>query len=199
MHLLNKVFAAALFLILTVSCSLNYGNEQSSESSVPEFSFENATYNRYSNNKKTVEIKAGRLEQYKSDGTSYAKDAQFKTFNDDGDLDTEGECSLLAADTRKKHYSLYQDIVLSLHSQDMTLNAQALFFDGKTEQLTGSVDDDVKIIRKNTEVTGRGFSASGVNRTYSFNSSISGTVTESEEKEDELPAVLQDLNAEEGR
>jgi LPS export ABC transporter protein LptC len=189
MRLFNKVSGTALFLILTVSCSLNYGNEQSSESSVPEFSFENATYNRYSNNKKTAEIKASRLEQYKSDGRSYAKDAQFKTYNDYGDLDTEGECTLLAADTREKHYSLYQDIVLSLHSQDMTLNAQALFFDGKTEQLTGSIDDDVKIIRKNTEVTGRGFSASGVNRTYSFNSSISGTVTESEEKEDELPEV----------
>lgn len=185
MRSFKKNLIVGLIFSLTLSCSLNYGNEQSSESTVPEFSFTNANYKRYSNNKKSVEMQAGRLEQYKSDGTSYASNAEFKTYDDNGKVDTDGSCKLLAADTNKKEYSLFNDVLIQIYSQDMVLLANSLHFNGKTEQLTSALDEEVTIERKNTSVSGKGFSASGVSRTFSFASSIQGTVTEKDEEPDE--------------
>ncbi|MFA6937388.1 MAG: hypothetical protein WCQ67_04085, partial [Treponema sp.] len=46
---------AVSFLILLSSCSLNYDQGTNTESSVPEFTFTNATFNRYENDKLTME------------------------------------------------------------------------------------------------------------------------------------------------
>ena len=172
-----KFFILSL-LPLTFSCSLNYGTEQSSESATPEFSFTDAQFNRYEDEQISINLEAEKLEQYKSDGSSYAKNAQFKTFKKDGGIDTEGFCSLLAADTSAKNYSLFDGISINIYSQELKITAQSLHFNGKTEQLTSARDEEVTIGRKGTDITGRGFSASGVSRTFAFENQVTGTVND---------------------
>lgn len=183
MHQLKKVITILTVLTAFASCSLNYGNELNSESSVPEFSFKGATLNRYSDNKISMNLQADRLEQYKSDGSSYAENASFKTYDKEGVLDTDGFCRLLASNTNDKLYTLFDGVSITVHSQNMTLNATSLHFNGKTEQLTGSVDEVVTIKRKDTSVSGKGFSASGVSRTFTFNEEVNGTVIDSQNEE----------------
>lgn len=170
-------------LLLAVSCSLNYGTEQDSEASVPEFTFTRAVFNRYENSKISLSLQSERLEQYKSDGSSYAKNAQFKTYTKDGDLDTDGFCSLLAAHPDDEIYTLFDGISINIYSQKMTLKADSLRFNGKTEQLTSGEDEVVSIERDGTSAAGRGFSASGVSRKYSFAEQISGTVIDNEDSQ----------------
>ncbi len=180
MFLLKKV-KTVLILSWTaafLSCSLNYGTEQSSEETVPEFSFKNAVFNRYENGSTALSLEADKLEQYKSDGSSYAQNAKFKTYSKTGELDTEGFCQLLASNTKNKEYSLFNGISINIYSQDLKLQAQSLHFDGKTEQLTSAKDEAVTIERKNTIIEGKGFSASAVSKTYSFISQVSGTITD---------------------
>ena len=170
MFLLKKVKTV---FILTwtgffLSCSLNYGTEQSSESTVPEFSFKNAVFNRYEDGTTSISLQAEKLEQYKSDGSSYAQNAKFKTYSKSGELDTEGFCQLLASNTNNREYSLFNGISLNIYSQDLKLQAQSLHFNGKTEQLTSDRNDTVTIERNNTVIQGKGFSASAVSKTYSF-------------------------------
>lgn len=178
MFLLKKVKTV---FILTwtgffLSCSLNYGTEQSSESTVPEFSFKNAVFNRYEDGTTSISLQAEKLEQYKSDGSSYAQNAKFKTYSKSGELDTEGFCQLLASNTNNREYSLFNGISLNIYSQDLKLQAQSLHFNGKTEQLTSDRNDTVTIERKNTVIQGKGFSASAVSKTYSFENQVSGTI-----------------------
>ncbi len=178
MFLLKKVKTV---FILTwtgffLSCSLNYGTEQSSESTVPEFSFKNAVFNRYEDGTPSISLQAEKLEQYKSDGSSYAQNAKFKTYSKSGELDTEGFCQLLASNTNNREYSLFNGISLNIYSQDLKLQAQSLHFNGKTEQLTSDRNDTVTIERKNTVIQGKGFSASAVSKTYSFENQVSGTI-----------------------
>ncbi len=178
MFLLKKVKTV---FILTwtgffLSCSLNYGTEQSSEATVPEFSFTNAVFNRYENGSTSISLQAEKLEQYKSDGSSYAQNAEFKTYSKDGKLDTEGFCQLLASNTKNEEYSLFNGISINIYSQDLKLNAQSLHFNGKTEQLTSDKNETVTIERKNTIISGKGFSASAVSKTYSFENQTSGTI-----------------------
>lgn len=184
MFLLKKVKTV---FILTwtgffLSCSLNYGTEQSSESTVPEFSFKNAVFNRYEDGTTSISLQAEKLEQYKSDGSSYAQNAEFKTYSKSGELDTEGFCQLLASNTNSKEYSLFDGISLNIYSQDLKLQAQSLHYNGKTEQLTSDRNETVTIERKNTVIQGKGFSASAVSKTYSFENQVSGTIKDDSSK-----------------
>ncbi len=187
MFLLKKVKTV---FILTwtgffLSCSLNYGTEQSSESTVPEFSFKNAVFNRYEDGTTSISLQAEKLEQYKSDGSSYAQNAKFKTYSKSGELDTEGFCQLLASNTNSREYSLFNGISLNIYSQDLKLQAQSLHFNGKTEQLTSDRNDTVTIERNNTVIQGKGFSASAVSKTYSFENQVSGTIKDDSSDEEE--------------
>ncbi len=170
------ILSLLLTFLISLSCSLNYGKSESMEESVPEFTFKNARYTKVENSQTKTKIEAEKIEQYKSDGTSYASQSQFSTYDSQGQIDTEGTCGLLAADTQAEIYTLLNDIQLELHSEDTRISAQALQYNGKNEQIISSRDDEVTIHRKDTTFTGKGFSASGVSHSFSFLSGVSGTI-----------------------
>lgn len=107
---------------------------------------------------------------------------EFKTYSKSGELDTEGFCQLLASNTNSKEYSLFDGISLNIYSQDLKLQAQSLHYNGKTEQLTSDRNETVTIERKNTVIQGKGFSASAVSKTYSFENQVSGTIKDDSSK-----------------
>ncbi|MBQ3965506.1 MAG: LPS export ABC transporter periplasmic protein LptC [Treponema sp.] len=175
-------YAALITAIcILTSCSLDYGKSVNVEDSIPEFRFSEARYSQYEDNKQTLELAAERIEQYKSDGSSYARKASFKRYDEKGQVETEGSCDLLSADTKNELYLLFDNIYMHLHSQDLKIKAKSLRFDAKTEQITCGADDEVSIEKKDTLISGKGFSASGVSKTFSFADTISGKVTTQEE------------------
>ena len=163
-----------LAAVTLASCSLDYGKEENSEDRVPEFSFMNAHFTRVEDNKRTLQIEAEKIEQYKSDNASFARDAHFKTFDKEEATDTEGTCGLISIDTKNEVYKLFKNIAINIISQETKLRAENLQFNGKTEQLTAGRDDTVFVERKNATVSGKGFSASGVSRSYMFLSDVNG-------------------------
>lgn len=179
---LLSLIISSLFL---ASCSLNYGKSENREESVPEFTFKNARYTKIEDSKVKTKITADKIEQYKSDGTSYASGTSFSTFNSDGEVETEGSCQILAADSKNEKYTLLNDIHLVLHSEDTEISAQALRYDGESEQIVSSAKDEVTIRRKDTTFTGKGFSASGVSHSFAFESDVSGSILTSDTQNDE--------------
>lgn len=172
----SLVVAAVLAIAFTSSCSLDYAQGVNSESSVPEFVFSNATFNRYEKSKLTMSLKALQLEQYKSDGATYGQDVTFSTWNDKDELETEGSCGLLSANTKDKIYMMFNNILLKSNTQNIEIRADNLRWDGKSEQLTTGADDKVTITRDDLEIAGRGFSASGVSRSFAFTQPVNGTI-----------------------
>ncbi|WP_407427972.1 LPS export ABC transporter periplasmic protein LptC [Treponema sp.] len=171
------------FLILSFfsfSCSLEYLKSENSEDSIPEFTFKNANYTKYESNKKNIFLSAEILEQYKSDNAVFVKNAEFQTFSSDGTQETGGECQLIAANTNDEIYTLYGDIKLNLPKQKMSIDAQALNFNKKTEQITSSKDSEVKLTKDNITISGLGFSASGVSKSFSFSNEVSGIINTNE-------------------
>lgn len=172
----------SLFSVLTVcsasffSCSLDYGQEVNSESSVPEFIFKNAAFNRYEDNKLSMALESIRLEQYKSDGAMYGQDVSFKTWNQKSELATEGTCGLISINSKTKIYLLFNNIIINSHQQNMQIYADNLKWDGTTEQLTAGATDKVSIKRNDVDIEGRGFSASGVSRSFAFSQPVNGTI-----------------------
>ncbi|WP_296322934.1 LPS export ABC transporter periplasmic protein LptC [Treponema sp. UBA3813] len=166
-------------LIFSFSCSLTYTNGENSEDKIPEFIFKNAQYTKYQNGKKNLQLKAEQLEQYKSDNAVFAKNADFTSYNSEGSKETSGSCQLIAANTKKEIYNLFGDISLSMASQEMEISANVLRFNKKTEQISSGNNSTVTLNKKDIQMTGKGFSASGVSKSYSFLGGVSGKITTS--------------------
>jgi LPS export ABC transporter protein LptC len=170
----------AAVIISLSSCSLDYGKAETSEDVIPELSFTDANFNRFEDNRQTMHVQAEKIEQYKNENSSYARKVQFKTWNKQGEPDTEGSCGLVAADSKNEQYNLFDSISVKLYGQNIRLVAENLRFNGKTEQLTSGKYDTVSVERDGVSVSGKGFSASGVSRIFAFASNVAGTITTKE-------------------
>ena len=132
----------------------------------------------------TLEVNAGMLEQYKNSNETYGKDISFTSYDDEGQLETEGSCGIIYADTGKKVYELYDDINVYNAPEKMRFYASVLKWNGKSEQLTSGRSDMVKIEKDDTIMRGSGFSASAISKTFSFRGNITGTIETTDDKDE---------------
>lgn len=167
-------FIPLILLFFFAGCSLKYSTNYQDEENVPEFIFTDANYSRYENNKKTLNLSAARLEQYSDGKSMYAKDVEFQVMNKEGELLTKGSCGLLSSNTDTEEYTLYDNIEIENTKDDIKVSAGTLRWNGKSEQLTSSRNDNVTIKKGNTTIQGSGFSASGVSKKFIFNGVVTG-------------------------
>ena len=102
-----------IFLTLFFSCSLNYTKSENSEDSVPEFVFKNASYTKVENSSNKMQLNAEKLEQYKTDGSIFAQNISFQTFDKDGKTSSSGKCNLLSSQENDQLFLLSGNINLS--------------------------------------------------------------------------------------
>ena len=171
------LLSTAISFISLASCSLNYGEAVNTQSSVPEFIFRGASYKRYEEKKLSMELNADTIEQYKTDSSSFASNAQFRMWNKNGSLETEGSCKLLGMNSQQKLYTMFTDIVLKNHDKNMEIRAQNLKWNGTNEQLVSGKNDTVYLKKDDLEREGKGFSASGISKSFAFTDSVSGSMS----------------------
>ena len=176
------IFTAVILLF--AGCSLKYEEGVNAEERNPEFIFYDTTIMRYEDSKKTAEIHAEQLEEYKDSNEIYAKNVSFKLYNTSNNVDTEGFCGLLNADSSKELYELYDGIKLFNKKNNTNFRADVLRWNGKTEQLTGGRTDMVRLEKDGTVIVGSGFSASGISGKFNFTGSVSGDIETDTKKQD---------------
>lgn len=173
-------------LIITFgSCSLNYGEGDDAESSNPEFIFKNAKFQRVEDKKLKIELEAERLEQYKTNNAMFAQNIFFNSYNKDNELETTGSCALLDINNKEKVYYLFNQIIIRNIPQNIEISAQNLRFDSNSEQLTSGTTDSVTIKRDDLEINGKGFSASGVSKSFVFTQGVDGIIQTNDKNSDE--------------
>lgn len=171
------IFMILIFLIFS-SCSLKYDTKKVSQDATPEFIFEKPLFKRIEDGNKTVIINADKIEKYNKDSTFYANNVYFETFDEEEQTLSKGFSGLLFANMDAQLFELYDKI--NLYSKDFEANfsANALRWNGKTEQLTGSKNDTVRIEKNDTILYGTGFSASTVTNTFNFSGTVTGEIEE---------------------
>lgn len=170
---LLTIFTA--FLIFS-SCSLKYDTAVEVDGVVPEFILSNVNMTQYKNGNSSMQMEADRLEQYKGSSETFAKNLSFKAINDDDKVTSEGKCGYLFSDTEKKVHELYDDIEVINYDDDTKFYADALKYNEKTEQLTGSKTDVVRIEKDGTIIFGSGFAASGITKQFTFSGTVTGDI-----------------------
>ncbi len=182
---MKKTCKLPLFMLIVLSlsaCSLKYEDESISTADLPELIFRNVTFSRYKDNALSLSLSAESLEQYKKGDTAYASKANFQTWDSNKNEATRGYCGLLSIQGDAEIYKLFSNILIYDTEQNMTLRAQSLSWNGKTEQLVSGAKEKVTIIRDDLELSGTGFSASGVSRSFAFTNNVSGTINTKEEE-----------------
>lgn len=178
--LITLIFVSSLLL----SCSLKYDEGSESSSITPELKFENLQFRRYEDEKITMRLSAEQMEQYKGSGSAYARKTSFETWDSDGNLTSEGSCTILGMDKDKETYILFNDIVMNNIEQNFKIYAQNLKWDSKTKQLTSSADEKIYLLRDDVEMEGSGFSASGISKSFTFEKPVTGTITTKDDQEE---------------
>lgn len=183
MNKIKIIFLNSILICSLLSCSLKYGMTEYDETTIPEFTFNNINFDRYEDNNKSLNLFAEKMEQYKDGKSLYAKNIDFKLMDNNSTITTEGKCDLLSANTKDEEYILYENIEIKNTKDKMTVTANNLKWNGKTEQLTSGRNDIVSITKENTFIQGSGFSASGVSKKFSFTGVITGETNTENQKE----------------
>ena len=170
-----QFFLLALIAVFFAACSLQYEQRTDSKDSVPEIVFTNVKFHRYEKNLQKFFLSSSKLEEYKSDGAYFASDANFCTWDEEGAIDTSGNCALLGILPKENIYSLLKEVQIENKSQDIKISASAMQWNSKNEQLIFSKDDEVHFSRNGLELTGTGFSASGVSGRFEFSGPVQGS------------------------
>lgn len=216
LYIMKSVFLLVinifLFVAFSTSCSLKYDTDEEFSESAPEFVFSGLEMNRLEDGKLTATLQAAKLEQYRDEDAMFAQNVLFTLYDDQGKISVTGSCGLMAADNTQEVYSLYSDVDVVSHEQDLGVQAQNIRWNGKTEQLVCGSGDSVVISTgvaevgeeyskpKNQSTTrlqiqGSDFSASGVSLSYKYNSPVSGTIiTDVVDTSEEV--IVEDLEAE---
>lgn len=174
--MIKKVCVLLLISIFCVSCSIKYDSTVEASDVVPEFVFEETLLSRYEDRQIQVQVFTGKMEDYKHSNENFAKDVEFTAYDDQKEVTTEGKCGYLYADTDAKIYRLYDDIELNSVSEKTKFYADSLQWNENTEQLVSGEKDVVEIVKEDTVMSGTGFSASGVSKTFQFTGSVSGDI-----------------------
>ena len=184
---MKKIFFIFVLTFSFISCSIKYEDSFNAEKSVPEFKFEESELARYEKRNVTVSFSAEELEQYKNSSESFAKNIEFTSYKDDGKISVQGSCGLLAANTDDEIYYLFDNINVYSNEEEVNFSSDSLKWEAKTDQLTSSRTDTVKIEKDGTTIYGTGFSSSGIDKSFRFSGTVSGQIiTKDNNKTEEI-------------
>ncbi len=173
------------FLTLASSCSLSYSSQAQDESRVPEFTFRDASFNRYEDNERTFSLEATRMEQYSAYPVTYAQDAEFKVWNEKDEVETEGSCGLLGMHSDGQHFTLFRDIFIKNYEQQMEIHADKLKWNAENGQIVSDTLSTVELIKDNLAIKGTGFSADSKTHDFKFSTSADGSIESDDTAEGE--------------
>ncbi len=189
----KNTFVLVIPLLLLISCSLDYFEQEDSESTSPEFVFFDTTFNRIENNKLSLVMDVAQVEQYSEGGLMFAKQPNFTLYDSNEKVSAIGFCDTLSANTERDEYTFYGNVSIISYENDARIEAENLRWNGDMEMFSGAIGESVLIFvggnnvgesgvinENSTEliVEGQGFSASGVDFSYSFSGPVSGSIIE---------------------
>lgn len=180
-NLYIKSFCILCVSLFFTACSVKFDESPVVEDFIPEFIFNNTSVTRYVDKKPTIEVSAETIEKYKNSNETFASGVGFKSYNENGDVDTEGFCGYLYSDDSGDVYELFDGIEVNSISQETKFLAECLKWNTKNEQLIGGKDDLVQVEREGTTIQGVGFAASGVSKSFSFSGNVTGVIETNED------------------
>lgn len=179
------LIALALALILLAGCSFDYGDAVSEGEDQPDIIMGEVEYVRMRDGDPVVRFRAQLAERYEKRQTMELRNFSFEQFYNHGDdVNATGRAGNALVELESGNILLENSIIISVESEDITIETDNLSWEDKPRFLTGSEEDTVGIQRSDgTLFSGKGFSADARSRTWAFSGSVEGTFVDKDEEE----------------
>jgi LPS export ABC transporter protein LptC len=176
-----------LSILFLASCSFDYGNNQAASKDQPDIVMRDVEYVRVRGGDPVVRFQAEEAERFEDKQIMNLSDFSFEQFENHGDeIDAMGKAGQASVALDSGNISLGGGVIISVESEDITIETSGLEWQDKERRLFGTPSGDVNISRSDgTEFNGRGFSADARSRTWTFTSGVSGSYVETDDDEDE--------------
>ena len=206
-RLTNKQLHRSLFLLVLclllpvpcslISCSFDYGNQQSDDDTQPDIIMENVEYVRVRNAHPQARLVAARVERFEERRIMELLNFSFEQFGNRGeDVNATGRAGSASFEIDSGDILMGDSVRIDVDSEDITIETRWLQWRDRDRILSSGTHDEVYILQENgTVFTGIGFQANARHRTWEFSGGVSGTYIYDDDEEVEIP-VLDDLGEE---
>ena len=185
-------------VVIFSSCSFNYNEGLDIEKKFPEMVMTDVNASRYENSKISLIFTAKTLEIYDADRVWAGESANFTQYDaaGTGTVEAEASAGMFLIDDAAGVYSLGNNTMFRLVRDDMQFDAPDLKWNRTEHRLCGSRSGAVRISSKDgTDITGIGFVADTMSRTFSFTRAITGRMVMDSDKKGENDAAAGEKTA----
>jgi LPS export ABC transporter protein LptC len=181
-----------LFFLITLSCTFDYGETDSSERELPDLVMLNVEYIRVRSADPIARVQAERAERYEKQGVMKLENFTFEQYGDRGhEVNTQGGAGNASVDINSGDITMTNGVRLEVESEDIVIETNQLEWKDETHILSTGEEDEVDIYRENgTHFVGTGLTANARTRFFEFSGGVGGTYIQEEDDESEEQDVI---------
>jgi LPS export ABC transporter protein LptC len=185
-----KLCIAPLFCLAVFvfgRCTFDYGDAVSENDDQADIVMENVEYVRVRDGDPVVRFRAQQAERYETRQIMELQNFSFEQFYSHGsEINATGSAGSALVELDSGNIQLERDIIISVESEDITIETNNLSWEDEKRVLAGSSGNPVGIQRSDgTVFSGRGFSADARSRTWTFDDGVEGTYIDKEIEDDD--------------
>jgi LPS export ABC transporter protein LptC len=185
-RLIFIVFFGAVLVLFLLSCSFNYGQAESSESSLPDVVMENVEYVRVRSSDPVARFRAERAERFEERQIMELWNFSFEQFGQKGEeINAQGMVGRASVEIDTGDIRMGSGVRIEVESEDIVIETNRLDWKDKERILSAGRNDEVIISQSDgTSFTGIGFWADARKRSWEFYGGVSGTYIDEDKKEE---------------
>jgi len=185
-----------LVIIFFVSCTFDYGEDESSDDNLPNLIMKDVEYVRVRSADPLARFQAERAERYEKLGIMALHSFTFEQYGDRGyEVNAYGKAGNASVDIDSGDISMGGGVRIEVESEDIAIETDNLEWKDEARVLSAGTSDEVNIFQSNgTSFIGTGFRADARSRKWEFTGGVSGTyIHDDEDEEDEPQEEIQEF------
>ena len=181
-------YTLLLILFFTlVSCSFDYGNQESADNDQPDIVMEDVEYMRVRSGDPVARFMAEKVQRFEERRIMELLSFSFEQYEKKGlDVNACGRGGSAEFMIDSGDIKMDNGIQIEVESEDVTIVTKQLEWIDKEHTLSGGPAEPATVLRANgTSFTGYGFFANARRRTWEFSGGAGGSYIHNDEKEEE--------------
>ena len=168
--------ACVLLFFTAASCSFDYGDMGSQDSSLPDLVMENVEYVRVRSADPVARIYARRVERYETQGLMILESFSFEQYGDSGEaINVTGSAGYALVEIESGDISMDKGVRIEVESEDLIIETDQMDWIDSERIITSGKGDDVYIIQQDgTSFKGVGLRMDARRRSWEFSGAVSG-------------------------
>ena len=190
-------FLFSFFFSLLISCSFDYGNQESSDNTQPDIVMDNVEYVRVRSSDPQARFQAEKVERFEERRIMELRNFSFEQFGNHGaDINAYGRAGSGTIEMDSMDIRMNNQVRIEVESEDIAIETRWLEWRDKPRTLTGGESEEVNVYQENgTVITGTGFRADARLRTWEFSGFTAGTFIHDDDEDEEDSSGIADANS----